>query len=304
MKVEQDNTFDLLALARRGDLSGVEERRLREVLASSPEARALYEAGRAFDEQAPVLAGDDELVARIERQVQRRLDRAAGASRRRWVARACLLAALIATSAVAASVLTKSRGTETPAPTLQEPKPQAAAAEPGPLIAPVAPVVSEAVSESAPIPAAVASAPPQPRPKPAAPVSSAAPSAQTESVSAKSLFAAANRARVSGDAQQAIRLSRQLVAQFPDSSEAFTTHLSLGMLYLQEGQAGPALEEFRTYRKLGAPGTSAEPLWGESQALRQLGRVEEERATLAELLASYPQSAYASAARKRLANLR
>jgi TolA-binding protein len=134
-------------------------------------------------------------------------------------------------------------------------------------------------------------------------VPSAAPPAPLPSLSPQALFSAASRARVDGDRAEAIALSRQLVAEFPSSKEAVTTHLSLGMLYLQDGQAAPALEEFRAYRGLGAQGSMAEAIWGESQALRQLGRVAEERAALEELRSSYPQSAYAAAARKRLAAL-
>ena len=41
MRPEPDNAFDLLALARRGDLSETDTRRLRELLASSPDTRLL-----------------------------------------------------------------------------------------------------------------------------------------------------------------------------------------------------------------------------------------------------------------------
>jgi TolA-binding protein len=121
--------------------------------------------------------------------------------------------------------------------------------------------------------------------------------------SAHDLFSAANAARVRGDTGEAIALSRLLEDRFPLSSEAKTTHLTLGMLYLQGGQAGPALQEFRQYKALGAGATMPEALWGESQALRALGRSTEERAVLEELLHGYPQSAYASAAGKRLADI-
>jgi outer membrane protein assembly factor BamD (BamD/ComL family) len=47
----------------------------------------------------------------------------------------------------------------------------------------------------------------------------------------------------------------------------------------------------------------AEALWGEEQALQQLGRPSEERAVLEELLQNYPRSAYVAAAEKRLAAL-
>jgi TolA-binding protein len=98
-------------------------------------------------------------------------------------------------------------------------------------------------------------------------------------------------------------LLRQLEHRFPMSSEAAAGHLSLGMLLLQGGQPAAALGELRSYRTQGAGAMVPEALWGESQALRELGRSDEERSTLQNLLGGYPTSAYAAAARKRLAEL-
>jgi TolA-binding protein len=111
------------------------------------------------------------------------------------------------------------------------------------------------------------------------------------------LFSAASRARVRGELDEAIRLSRELADRFPASPEAATVHLSLGMLYLQAGQPQRALDEFRSGPSAHRP---AEALWGESQALRRLGRIAEERAVLETLLERYPRAAYVAAARKRL----
>ncbi|MGH7436313.1 MAG: hypothetical protein ACRENE_11630, partial [Polyangiaceae bacterium] len=86
-------------------------------------------------------------------------------------------------------------------------------------------------------------------------------------------------------------------------SEATAAHLSLGMLLLQGGQAGAALDELRWYRLGGAGAMVPEALWGESQALHDLGRSAEERSVLEELLRGYPASAFAAAARRRLADL-
>jgi outer membrane protein assembly factor BamD (BamD/ComL family) len=121
--------------------------------------------------------------------------------------------------------------------------------------------------------------------------------------SASELFADANQARVQGDPQKAIAISQLLEATFPNSNEGITTHLSLGVLYLQQGNPTLALQEFKIYRHIGASGTMAEALWGEEQSLQQLGRPGEERAVLEELLQNYPRSAYAAAAEKRLAAL-
>jgi TolA-binding protein len=316
MKSEHDAPFDLLALARRGELSVADQRRLRDLLASSPEARLLYEAGCAFDREAPVQPGDDALVDRIERRVQARLKPSTTGARRRWIAGACIVAAVVATSAVAASVVRRSHQapvlpsappTAPPAPVLGTPEmPVTSTVTPTDSAAASAAVSAPAsVPTSVPVSATASPPPPVPtRPAPASVEPTPAPGpAQPDIPSPHALFAAANQARVSGDRAEAIRLSRQLVSLYPSSSEALTAHLSLGMMYLQGGNARLALDEFRAYRKLSPRGAGAEPLWGESQALHQLGRTAEERATLTELLASYPQSAYSDAARKRLALL-
>jgi TolA-binding protein len=117
------------------------------------------------------------------------------------------------------------------------------------------------------------------------------------------LFADANQARVHGDAPMAIAISQQIEANFPNSPEGITTHLSLGVLYLQQGQPELALQELKIYRHIGSSEVMAEALWGEEQALQRLGRTSEERAVLEELLQNYPRSVYTAAAEQRLAAL-
>src|SRR5450432_3274599 len=134
-------------------------------------------------------------------------------------------------------------------------------------------------------------------------VLSPSPPAASKFKSPSELFADANRARLQGDVPKAIAVSQQLEANFPSSTEGITTHLSLGVLYQQQGQPALALQEFKTYRHIGSSTLMAEALWGEEQALQQLGRPNEERAVLEELLQNYPHSVYAAAAEKRLAAL-
>jgi TolA-binding protein len=144
-----------------------------------------------------------------------------------------------------------------------------------------------------------------------APSGSSAPSASTVTSaaapgkykSAADLFADANQARVRGDTHAAIAISQLLEATFPNSTEGITTHLSLGVLYLQTGEPNLALQEFKIYRHIGASEMMAEALWGEEQAYQKLGQPGEERAVLEELLQNYPRSAYAAAAEQRLAAL-
>jgi TolA-binding protein len=301
--------FDLISLGRRGELSAADEQRLRELLAASPELDALHEAGRAFDEAAPTQPGDDALIARIEERVISRTRAPRAASRRRFIVRACLVAALVTSSAVGAGVVLRpSAPNDAPAPSaaaVAQPSQPPPAASPagttrGTALAPdpspppsasVPPVPPAASSSVAQLPVTPMQSAPPPRVELAAPVT------------ATSLFTAASRARMAGDRSEAIRLSRELITRFPSSGEAVTSHLSLGMLYLQDAQPSAALDEFRAYRKLTPTTAHAEPMWGESQALHQLGRTDEERALLQELLTRFPDSAYAAAARKRLASL-
>ena len=310
------------------------------MLAASPESRELYEAGRAFDLDAPVIAGDEQRVSRIERDVQKRLRRSGERSRPSWILRACLAAALITGGAVGAVELTRvaarsSAPAREPAPTPPAPpapnvvhthsmsaasstvQPPAPTAEsppvdptPTPTPQPPAPTIDTPTRLPQPGRVAVASVPEiqgpdePPAPADAGVIAVVNVDASTDDgITALALFAAANRARVSGDLDAAIRLSRQLEDQFPATKEAISTHLSLAMLYLQQKKAEPALDELHRYRAVATAATMPEAIWGESQALHLLGRTADERASLEELLASYPQSAYAAAARKRLASL-
>ena len=119
---------------------------------------------------------------------------------------------------------------------------------------------------------------------------------------ASTLFTDANRARVRGDAALAAAQYERLIGQFPRSREAFGARLSLGMLYLQQGQPRQALVQFETYRATSGP-LLAEALWGEAQALRSLEQIQNERRTLERIVREYPHSAYASSAQSRLSQI-
>jgi tetratricopeptide (TPR) repeat protein len=120
---------------------------------------------------------------------------------------------------------------------------------------------------------------------------------------APALFAAANRARVSGQSERAVALYLRLENDFPDSSEALTARLSLGLLLLNAGRPEAALTEFRAYASRGRGTTLAEAYWGQALALRALGRVPEERAVLEKLNREFPDSAYSTPSEKRLREL-
>jgi tetratricopeptide (TPR) repeat protein len=114
------------------------------------------------------------------------------------------------------------------------------------------------------------------------------------------MFARAVQARENGDLSGAIAISEQIEQFFPSSPEGITTHLSLGVIYMQQGKPNLALGEFEIYRHIGNPDLMAEALWGQAQALKLLARPSDEREILMELLKSYPRSVYVAAAKERL----
>ena len=63
--MSNDSIEDKLVLARRGALSDPEQRRLEMALNTSDGARALFEAGLAFDGMDTANASDHELLARV-----------------------------------------------------------------------------------------------------------------------------------------------------------------------------------------------------------------------------------------------
>jgi TolA-binding protein len=277
----------------------------------------LASAQRAFAAEAPVLAGDEARIERMARLVEKRTRPAADIRRWRYIAQGAVAGIVLAGVAIGAISAWWSPG-EPPPATLQQPAarpspPELATGAPqsggvGELAAPTPP---PAASSAAGNPSQTSSsnatlAPAAPRHSAAAPAVAPLGSAAAASLpptTASELFAAANRARVNGDVAEAIALSRRLQSEFPRSTEAVSSHLSLGLLYLQQGQAQAALAEFRLYRGSAGGAGQAEALWGEAKALRQLGRSSEERTALEELLARYPRSAFSGAAQKRLADL-
>ena len=262
-------------------------------------------AGRGFDGEAEVLAGDEQRVERIERAVQKRYAARPRPRPRRLAASVAggVFAAGVAFAAwrgVGAGEGTKPVSSATPR------KSVAGLSSSVPL--PV-PLTSTKSVES--VPSAASSTPLAPWAGGAPSVVARASAHSTSALAAPielnttaaTLFAAANHARVAGNVAQAIALSQQLLARFPRSAQAYSTHLSLGMLRLQQGQATLALAEFQAYEAQGSGDAMAEALWGKAQALRALARSKEEMETLNELVRKVPRAAYAAAAQKRLVGL-
>jgi TolA-binding protein len=151
---------------------------------------------------------------------------------------------------------------------------------------------TEAAPESADTPTAA------PAPK------AATPSKSTPPASAKETYRAANDARRAGKTSEAILGYRKLQRNFPASPEAHASRVSLGGLLLRSGSSSAALAQFNAYLASSGGQLIAEALFGRAQALRALGRATEEAQNLERLVTTYPNSAYASHAQRRLLELR
>jgi TolA-binding protein len=118
---------------------------------------------------------------------------------------------------------------------------------------------------------------------------------------AAELLSSAGQARRKGEAARAITLLEALKSRFPGSAEAQASDISLGMLRLERGASRAALSDFDRYLGRSPSGDrAADALWGRSKALLALKRRDEAEKSLRQLLARYPQSPFASAARAEL----
>jgi TolA-binding protein len=114
-----------------------------------------------------------------------------------------------------------------------------------------------------------------------------------------SLFEQANQARRKGKLLEATQLYRELATRFEHSPEARLSLVVVGRLELDHGDPENALRAFRGYLSLGDRALREEALVGRTQALHRLGRTDEERDSLRELLKAYPDSSYGRLARER-----
>lgn len=130
-----------------------------------------------------------------------------------------------------------------------------------------------------------------------APAPAPAPAASSETDSASTLFAAANRARRTGNVSAAKALYSELQSRYPRSSEASISRVTLGTLLLN-GDPVAALASFDAYLASGAQALAAEALVGRARAYRALGRRAESLRTWQEVEARFPTSVYAAEARE------
>lgn len=309
-----DDIEDLVALARRNELPAEAARKLRATLETSLEARLLLRAGIEFDAARAITSGDE---LRVERLAQFAARATKQRSRRRLAPRALALrlAASFLVCAVAATgawstvgmakrrlsnplILPTSSGDALVSPArpalaagvevVKDPRPGSGSAVELPMPADTVPTLGPAVR-------------PLPRSDPTATRRSSLAPREPAWRTAQELFTAANSSRRAHEFERAIALYEQLQTSFPDSPEADESRLILGKLQLDRDPRA-ALRQFRTVA--GSPSEqSPEASWGEAQALRDLGRRGEERAALERLSRSFPNSPYADAVRKRLAEL-
>lgn len=125
----------------------------------------------------------------------------------------------------------------------------------------------------------------------------------TPQTTAAEVYRVANDARRAGRTHQAILGYGRLQRGFPSSPEAHAAHVSLGGLLLKNGSSSAALAQFDAYLGSGGGRLAAEALFGRAQALRALGRSAEEAQNLQRLVKTYPHSAYATHAQRRLHQL-
>lgn len=303
---------DLLVRARRNELSEPERRRLRALLESSKELELLYLAGVELDRSSALVAGDEALMRRLvelgraQTQAMARPDRARARRRRAGgsvPARSLAVAlgvGVVLGAAVSAAFQLGARYVFAPTPSASSGRAPTAVASTAPRVA-IRARPAASVSDDRPTPSAVPSAafPLEDAPESLARRSHGA-SPRARDAGASLLFAQAAEARRSGDSEAAIRLYERLVAEYPESVEARDARVSLGKLKLRHRSAAEALQHFQDYPS----GTlSAEALWGQAEALRQLSSPAE-RATLERILREYPDSPYATVARKRLEAMR
>ena len=138
---------------------------------------------------------------------------------------------------------------------------------------------------------------------PAAPVGDAAKVASAEPETAAELFAKANQLRRQGKDAPATDVYRELQRRFAGSAEARQAMVTLGWLLLDRSRPAEALQQFELYLKQGGA-ASEDALVGQALAQQRLGRLADERRTLAALVSRYPTSANAARAKKRLTELK
>jgi TolA-binding protein len=127
-----------------------------------------------------------------------------------------------------------------------------------------------------------------------------APRAALPAASASTLFDEARQAREHFDYSVAVERYTRLLALFPSSPQAVTTHAVLGRLLLDRGEPRAALEQFDAYLGSGSTTLAEEATLGRALAFGRLGQNMQEVTAWQALLSAYPNSLHASRAHDRL----
>jgi len=281
---------NLLIGYRRGALSDEEQARLEGHLGGCPTCRLTLQVGADFDGVLDTVPGDDLIAARFARNLVPKLQPASRTQRRDKRRSAWVAAAVIAVSASAGLAAARLGAWPFAWPAARQP----AAAS------------SERAAQHARKPSAQRDPTPPAAGPSGEPAAAEAPAvidrpAAESAPRAADLFAQANARRREGEPKRARGLYRQLQQLHPRSPEVEVSHVSLGRVHLELGEARDALEQFERYLARRPRGPLAEEaLFGQASALERLGRTAAERRTWQTLLAAHPSSVYADRARHRL----
>jgi TolA-binding protein len=105
------------------------------------------------------------------------------------------------------------------------------------------------------------------------------------------LYRAARKHQLSRDFDAATAAHEEIVRSHPDDRGAWLSHVALGQMRLQVGQATASLEHFGRYLELAPEGTLAEEArFGRVGAARELGRSEDVVAWATDYLSEHPNT--------------
>jgi len=288
---------DLSVLARRGELSASEGRRLDMLLGASRVERFVHALGQEFDQTGADCDGDQAALRRAVDQVAMR----DSAQRNRrglrlgvaFVAAACFVtlgAAALTVPRMFESAPASERSECTECPGTEVTRTPAAARVSGEGPSPAEPQCRQQG--------------PEPAPAMTPSVSKSAVSGKSRVQSAGAQFANANRLRTVGHTRAAIAAYRRLQREHPASSEARLSRVLLGRILLQQGAGDAAHRQFASYVGTDPGGSlTEEALFGQATALRMSGKTAEERRVYQQLITKFPRSIYAERARERLRGL-
>jgi TolA-binding protein len=302
---------NLLARARRGELSESEQRVFDGALEASSTLRVAHLVGSDVDRASAVRAGDEDLISRAADAALARaasgVARTAPRRRRRFLTAALVAAAMISATGMAAALrplgpsmlpmwMNRYANVNEPGRVTTLKRPQ--------LKLRLRDLPASAAPALAPVPAleTSSSAVPEMPVPPVVPFRSGR--ANRIESSAADLFRQANGARRAGEFARAKRLYTDLIAQYPESDEARLAQVSLGKLLLAQGEPSAAERSFGRYLSSGQGQLAEEALVSQAQSFERMKRSSEEQQVWQRLLSEHPDSVYAAQAKARLEALR